>query len=59
MKRQTFARSRRLAGVAFYGAGGSRRDASSFGEMLTFVLYAGTCADLVYQISKRTIRIRT
>jgi multiple sugar transport system substrate-binding protein len=51
MRGQTFARVRLLSGVGFaslvlVGA------TPSFAEDLTFVWHAGTCADLVYQISK-------
>ena len=51
MRGQTFARRRLLLGVGFtalmlVGA------TPSLAEDLTFVWHAGTCADLVYQISK-------
>ena len=51
MKRQTFARRRLLLGVGLTALAGIG-SAPSFGEDLTFVWHAGTCADLVYQISK-------
>jgi multiple sugar transport system substrate-binding protein len=51
MKHQFLARRRLLTGVglvALCGIGAT----PSLGENLTFVWHAGTCADLVYQISK-------
>ena len=51
MKHQIFARRRLLTGVGFAALCGMGAT-PSLGEDLTFVWHAGTCADLVYQISK-------
>ena len=51
MGHRTFARRHFLSGVGFAALLGMGAT-PSFGEDLTFVWHAGTCADLVYQISK-------